>query len=85
MRTAHQVVDRPTRHEFSQPPEWMEPFLATATSGKAIRISLDGRRMGTIRVNISQMAARRGLKGHAKKDGADHLIIWCEQWQGTFE
>ena len=81
MATTHQSVERPAVKRAR--PGWAEAFLETATTGKAIRVPLSGRHLGTMRASVFAIAARRGLHAHTRVDGDDALIIWCEDERGT--
>jgi hypothetical protein len=72
-------VDRPTGRA-RKPVTWdVGPFLATAETGRAVRIALDGVSVYAWQSRLREAARRAGLRAYIRQHGPDAIIAWCEQ------
>ena len=74
-------VPRPASSRRGGWPKWAgrDAFLQTEQNGQAVRIALNGTELGTWYRRIQYCASSRGLKGHVRRDGPDHIIAWAEK------
>lgn len=79
---AYEVVDRPEEKRLRNGPTPSLKSCAvaeTATTGRAIRIALNGKRAGQWRSRLHSYGRLHHLRVHVVKDGPDHLLCWAEK------
>ena len=71
------IVDRPTRWRRTNSIYPLDAIVATAETGKAIRIPLGGRAYAGMQSTLHRMIRRRGYRLHTAKAG-DAFLCWVD-------
>ena len=77
------VITRPSTGARSRIVIPHDEIVKTATSGKAVRFSLDGQKPSSVRAAVSARMGALGLRGHMMVTG-NTATAWAEKRKGPF-